>query len=99
MLRPGTSLNLDSGLGYCCQLDKPESGCEKLCNFAKYRKREPTGGPAGLDDVSMLPALTAGLIERGHSPETVVKVLGENLLRVMEANERVATEPRRTVSE
>jgi microsomal dipeptidase-like Zn-dependent dipeptidase len=47
----------------------------------------------------MLPALTAGLIERGHSPETVVKVLGENLLRVMEANERVATEPRRTVSE
>ncbi|MBW2280241.1 MAG: dipeptidase [Deltaproteobacteria bacterium] len=48
--------------------------------------------PSGLDDVSKLPALTHGLIERGHSPETVRKVLGENLLRVMRENERVARE-------
>ena len=42
MLRLGTSLNLDPGPGYYCQLDKTESGGEKLCNFATSRKREPT---------------------------------------------------------
>lgn len=46
--------------------------------------------PVGMEDVSKLPALTRGLIRRGHSPETVRKVLGENLLRVMAENERVA---------
>ena len=45
--------------------------------------------PEGLGDVSRLPALTAGLLQRGHTPETVVKVLGGNLLRVMEQVERV----------
>jgi len=39
--------------------------------------------PEGLEDVSHLPALTRGLLERGHSEETVRKVLGENLLRVL----------------
>lgn len=39
--------------------------------------------PRGLEDVSRLPALTRGLLERGHAPEVVRKVLGENLLRVM----------------
>ena len=46
--------------------------------------------PAGMDDVTRLPALSAGLLERGHSRETVIKVLGENLLRVMAENERIA---------
>ena len=46
--------------------------------------------PAGMDDVSKLPALTKGLLERGHAPEVVRKVLGENLLRVMEAVEQRA---------
>ncbi|MDJ0789105.1 MAG: dipeptidase [Myxococcota bacterium] len=46
--------------------------------------------PEGMDDVSKLPALTAGLLERGHSPEVVRKVLGENLLRVMAAVEAAA---------
>jgi membrane dipeptidase len=41
--------------------------------------------PHGMEDVSHLPALTRGLLERGHSPEVVRKVLGENLLRVMAA--------------
>jgi membrane dipeptidase len=39
--------------------------------------------PRGLEDVSRLPALTRGLLERGHAPEVVRKVLGENILRVM----------------
>jgi len=46
--------------------------------------------PEGLDDASKLPALTAGLVQRGHSFGTIRKVLGENLLRVMAENERVA---------
>lgn len=48
--------------------------------------------PEGLEDVTGLPVLTAGLLARGHSPETVVKVLGENLLRAMAEVEQVATE-------
>ncbi len=48
--------------------------------------------PEGLDDVSRLPALTEELLARGHSDETVIKVLGENLLRVMAENERIARE-------
>ncbi len=45
---------------------------------------------AGLDDVSMLPALTAVLLERGYSGQDVMKVLGLNLLRVMRNVEAVA---------
>ena len=46
--------------------------------------------PRGMEDVSRLPALTRGLLARGHSPQTVRKVLGGNLLRVMDEVERVA---------
>ncbi len=46
--------------------------------------------PRDMQDVSDLPNLTRGLLERGHSPETVRKVLGENLLRVMAEVESVA---------
>ena len=48
--------------------------------------------PEGLDDVSLLPTLTRGLLERGHPPATVRKLLGENLLRVLAEAERVAEE-------
>jgi len=47
----------------------------------------PTG-PAGLDDVSKLPFVTRDLLRRGFSPGDVKKILGENVLRVLEANER-----------
>ena len=46
--------------------------------------------PQGLEDVSRLPALTRGLLARGHAPDVVRKVLGENLLRVMRAVEEEA---------
>ena len=48
--------------------------------------------PYDMDDVSALPRLTLGLLERGHSEQTVRKLLGENLLRAMESVERVAAE-------
>jgi membrane dipeptidase len=46
--------------------------------------------PRGLEDVSRLPALTEGLLARGHGPVVVRKVLGENVLRVMAEVEAVA---------
>ena len=46
--------------------------------------------PVGMEDVAALPNLTRGLLERGHSPATLRKVLGENILRVMAEVEAVA---------
>lgn len=40
--------------------------------------------PKGLEDVTRYPWLTAGMLARGHSEETVRKVLGLNFLRVFE---------------
>ena len=39
--------------------------------------------PAGLEDVSKMPALTAALLRRGYSEGDVRKILGGNLLRVL----------------
>lgn len=41
-----------------------------------------TGRVNGLEDVSRLPDLTAGLLGRGYEPQTIKKILGENALRV-----------------
>ena len=46
--------------------------------------------PVGMEEISKLPALTEGLIARGHPVSTIRKVLGENLLRVLGEAERVA---------
>src|SRR3954464_9837939 len=43
--------------------------------------------PVGMEDASKLPAITAGLRARGFSPADVEKVLGGNVLRVLQANE------------
>jgi membrane dipeptidase len=43
--------------------------------------------PVGIEDVSHLPALTAALLARGFSASDVEKILGGNVLRVLEANE------------
>jgi membrane dipeptidase len=34
---------------------------------------------------------TVGLAQRGHSDETIRKILGENMLRVLRANEGLAS--------
>ena len=41
-----------------------------------------SGVTRGLEDVSRLPALTAGLVARGYDQTSVRKILGLNLLRV-----------------
>ncbi len=40
--------------------------------------------PNGLEDMSKLPALTQRLVERGHSDEIILKILGRNFVRVFE---------------
>jgi membrane dipeptidase len=42
--------------------------------------------PTGLEDVTRMPRITQGLLERGLKPGDVEKVLGGNLLRVLRAN-------------
>ncbi|HTO89352.1 MAG TPA: membrane dipeptidase, partial [Thermoanaerobaculia bacterium] len=39
--------------------------------------------PAGLEDVSKMPALTAALLRRGYTEDAIRKILGGNLLRVL----------------
>ena len=48
--------------------------------------------PRGMEDVSRLPHLTAELLRRGHREADLRKILGENLLRVMEQVEKVKSE-------
>ena len=38
--------------------------------------------PSDIPDVTAYPRITSKLLDRGHSPEVVRKVLGGNLLRV-----------------
>ncbi len=40
--------------------------------------------PKGLEDVSKYPLLTEALVRRGHSDEVILKILGENFMRVFE---------------
>jgi membrane dipeptidase len=39
--------------------------------------------PVGLEDVSKMPAITAGLLKRGYSEQDIKKIMGGNVLRVM----------------
>jgi membrane dipeptidase len=48
--------------------------------------------PDGMEDVSKYPALVKGLIDMGYSDSDIRKIMGQNLLRVMRANEAVARE-------
>jgi membrane dipeptidase len=61
------------------------AGIDHVCLGSDYDGIPAT--PRGLDDASKLPALTAELLRRGMSEADVEKVLGGNLLRVLEANE------------
>jgi len=51
-----------------------------------------TSLPYGLEDVSKYPAITQILLDRGYHEEQIHKLLGENVLRVMAAAERVAAD-------
>jgi membrane dipeptidase len=40
--------------------------------------------PAGLEDMSKLPALTASMVRRGYTDSDIIKILGGNFMRVFE---------------
>jgi membrane dipeptidase len=44
--------------------------------------------PLGLEDASKLPKITEALLKKGYSEQDVEKILGGNILRVMEAADR-----------
>jgi membrane dipeptidase len=46
--------------------------------------------PDGMEDVSKYPALVQGLIDKGYSDTDIRMIMGENLLRVMRANEAIS---------
>lgn len=46
--------------------------------------------PEQLDDVSKYPLITQELLNRGHKPEDIRKILGGNFMRVFRAAEKVA---------
>ena len=48
--------------------------------------------PVGMEDASKLPYITEGLLKRGYAEKDIRKILGGNLLRVMEAVEQVSRE-------
>lgn len=52
--------------------------------------------PEGMEDCTHLPQITEALMRKGYSDDDIRKILGENLLRVMEANERVSREMQAT---
>jgi membrane dipeptidase len=47
--------------------------------------------PLGMEDVSKLPKLTDALLKKGYSEQDIQKILGGNILRVMEQVERIAS--------
>jgi membrane dipeptidase len=49
-----------------------------------------TNTPEGLGDVSKFPAITEELLRRGYSESDILKILGGNVLRALEAAEQVA---------
>jgi membrane dipeptidase len=48
--------------------------------------------PDGMEDCSKLPRITEALMRKGYSDDDLRKILGGNILRVMEQNEKVSRE-------
>ena len=47
--------------------------------------------PIGMEDVSKLPKITDALLKKGYSEQDVEKILGGNILRVMDQVRRRAS--------
>lgn len=50
--------------------------------------------PEGMEDISKMPNLVRGLMERGFSDDDILKILGGNTLRVMRDVEQAARRPK-----
>jgi membrane dipeptidase len=51
-----------------------------------------TSSPKGLEDVSRLPEITRGLLERGYSDDEIAGILGGNFMRVFDQVVKTATD-------
>jgi membrane dipeptidase len=51
-----------------------------------------TSVPEGMEDVSKLPKITEALLKKGYAEKDIEKILGGNILRVMEQVERLSRE-------
>jgi membrane dipeptidase len=51
--------------------------------------------PKGMEDVSKIPKITEALIRKGYSDSAIMKILGGNILRVMQDVDHVAKTLRR----
>lgn len=79
-LRPPLSLLLDH-IDYMVQL----AGIDHVGIGSDFDGISST--PKGLDDCGDFPHLTEGLLQRGYSEADIRKILGENVLRLMKAQE------------
>ena len=70
------------------------AGIDHVCLGSDFDGIVPV--PVGLEDASKLPALTGELLRRGYSVADVEKLLGGNVLRVLEANEAGTSAPATT---
>jgi len=52
--------------------------------------------PEGLEDCSKLPRITEALLRKGYKEDDIRKILGGNMLRVMEQSEKVSKEMQAT---
>ena len=68
--------------------DVCNGSCDHIGIGADYDGIKDTA--RGLEDVSMVPHLTAELLRRGYSEENLGKILGLNAIRVLEVCESVA---------
>lgn len=51
---------------------------------ASFASNEPIPYPAGFENITRMPNVTAGLVERGYDEEQICGILGLNFLRVFE---------------
>jgi membrane dipeptidase len=51
--------------------------------------------PAGMDDVSQLPKISEALLQRGYRESDLRKILGQNILRVLEESRKVSEQMKR----
>lgn len=95
-------------LGAASEASLPRPGVDRIADHIDHVKKLVGPGhiglgsdfdgarmPRGMEGVQLLPALTAELLRRGYSEEDLQKILGGNLLRVMEQAEKVARESAR----
>ncbi|GAA4804115.1 dipeptidase [Olivibacter ginsenosidimutans] len=79
-LRPPLALVIDH-IDYLVKM----AGIDHVGIGADFDGMEST--PIGLDDVQDYPKLTEALLNRGYAPKDIRKILGENVLRVIQAQE------------